>query len=134
MRAGVGPPRLRVIAWLLALGSVVAMGVLSLTAAPLRVVYGTDTRAAGLLIGAGLALAFPPAAWAVRASGARARRLRVLGLLVRDADVDMDPVAPLPHDFHLLHVHRRTKTARGRDLRCIRHPRCVPQRPDRTRR
>jgi peptidoglycan/LPS O-acetylase OafA/YrhL len=80
--ARVGRTRLRAIAWLLALGSVVAMGVLSLTAAPPRVVYGTDTRAAGLLIGAGLALAFPPAAWAVRASGARARRLRVLGLLV----------------------------------------------------
>jgi peptidoglycan/LPS O-acetylase OafA/YrhL len=77
----VGRSRLRAFAWVLALGSAVAMGVLSLTAAPLRVVYGTDTRAAGLLIGAGLALAFPPAAWAARAGGARARRLRFLGLL-----------------------------------------------------
>lgn len=78
----IGRSRLRAFAWVLALGSAVAMGVLSLTAAPLRVVYGTDTRAAGLLIGAGLALAFPPAAWAARAGGARARRLRFLGLLV----------------------------------------------------
>lgn len=80
--ARIGRKRLRAIAWTLAFGSAVAMGVLSLTAAPLRVVYGTDTRAAGLLIGAGLALAFPPAAWAARARGARARRLRFLGLLV----------------------------------------------------
>lgn len=80
--ARIGRNRLRAIAWMLALGSAVAMGVLSLTAAPLRVIYGTDTRAAGLLIGAGLALAFPPAAWGSRASGARARRLRFLGLVV----------------------------------------------------
>jgi len=92
--ARVGRSRLRAIAWLLALGSVVAMGVLSLTAAPLRVVYGTDTRAAGLLIGAGLALAFPPAAWAVRARGARARRLRVVGLLVLAALVAATVMLP----------------------------------------
>lgn len=96
----IGRNRLRAIAWMLALGSAVAMGVLSLSAAPLRVVYGTDTRAAGLLIGAGLALAFPPAAWATRARGARARRLRFLGLMALAAMIAL--MATLPRTDGIL--------------------------------
>ena len=83
--ARAGRARLRAAACTLALASGLAMGVLSLSAPPLRVVYGTDTRAAGLLIGAALALSYPPAAWERRARGAPSRRLRLLGLVVAAA-------------------------------------------------
>jgi peptidoglycan/LPS O-acetylase OafA/YrhL len=77
-----GRRRLRATVLLLAVASAIAMGVLSLLADPARALYGTDARASGLLIGAGVALAFRPSAWHVRASGARARRLRLFGLIM----------------------------------------------------
>jgi peptidoglycan/LPS O-acetylase OafA/YrhL len=77
-----GRRRLRGTVLLLAVASAIAMGVLSLSADPARVLYGTDSRATGLLIGAGVALTFRSSAWHVRASGARARRLRLFGLIV----------------------------------------------------
>lgn len=72
---------LRLAAVALALGSTVGLALLSASAAvPERALYGTDTRATGLLIGVALGLALrPPGGGALRAE--RARRLQVLGLL-----------------------------------------------------
>lgn len=76
-----GRARLRLLALGGVAASAVAMGVLAtMSWAPERVLYGTDTRAGGLLVGMALALAVRPASDGVVASGSRGRRLHVLGL------------------------------------------------------
>ncbi|HSK95425.1 MAG TPA: hypothetical protein VK891_02320, partial [Euzebyales bacterium] len=77
-----GLRRLRLVVVLLASASAIGMGVVSLLGDQLRALYGTDTRASGLLLGALVALAFQPSAWEDRPTGARARRLRIFGLAV----------------------------------------------------
>jgi peptidoglycan/LPS O-acetylase OafA/YrhL len=77
-----GRRRLRGMAFLLALASALGMGLLSVVGETSRALYGTDTRASGFLLGALVALAFRPSAWHERAAGARARRLRLLGLVL----------------------------------------------------
>jgi peptidoglycan/LPS O-acetylase OafA/YrhL len=72
---------LRLGAVVLAVGSTAALGVMSMTAAaPERALYGTDTRATGLLIGVALGLTLRPTEDG-RVPASRARRLQVLGLL-----------------------------------------------------
>lgn len=74
-----GRARLRLVTLLLAAASTAALVALAMTAeVPQRALYGTDTRATGLLVGVLLALALP-AASARAVTGARARRLQVLG-------------------------------------------------------
>lgn len=81
VRSRRGRAGLRLAALGLAIGSTVWLAVLSLSAGvPERALYGTDTRAAGLLIGVALGLTLRPAA-AGELSGARARRLQLVGLL-----------------------------------------------------
>jgi peptidoglycan/LPS O-acetylase OafA/YrhL len=77
-----GRRRLRGVALLLAMASALGMGLLSVAGETSRALYGTDTRASGLLLGALAALAFPPSAWHERVAGVRARRLRLLGLML----------------------------------------------------
>jgi len=77
-----GLRRLRAVAWLLAVASAIAMVVVALRLGPVRAFYGTDTRASGLLIGAALGLAVRPGSATAQVTGAPARRLRVLSLLV----------------------------------------------------
>jgi peptidoglycan/LPS O-acetylase OafA/YrhL len=91
-----GRRRLRAVVLLLALASAVGMGLVSLSGNDTRALYGTDTRASGLLLGALVALAFQPSAWQDRATGARARRLRIFGLAVLAALFAV-VVAATPH-------------------------------------
>ncbi|HSK90923.1 MAG TPA: acyltransferase [Euzebyales bacterium] len=97
----IGRNRLRAVAWLLACASAVAMAVVALLADLPRALYGTDTRAAGLLVGAGLALASRPGSWPARATGARARRLRIVGLVVLAALIALLAVVPPASDLAL---------------------------------
>jgi peptidoglycan/LPS O-acetylase OafA/YrhL len=71
---------LRLVGLVLALAATIALGVVAAAAAlPERALWGTDTRAAGLLLGMVLGLALP-AGRITAVDGARARRLQVLGM------------------------------------------------------
>lgn len=81
VRSRRGRAGLRLAAMVLAVGSTSWLAVLSIsTEVPERALYGTDTRAAGVLIGVALGLTLRPAA-AGGLSALRARRLQLLGLL-----------------------------------------------------
>lgn len=81
VRSRRGRAVLRLAGLVLAIGATVALAVLSVTAAvPERALYGTDTRAAGMLIGVVLGLSLRPPSDG-RMPVARARRLQVLGLV-----------------------------------------------------
>lgn len=81
VRSRRGRAALRSAALLLAIGSTVALAVLSMAATgPERALYGTGTRAAGLLVGVALALALRPQPHG-GVAGARGQRLQMLGLL-----------------------------------------------------
>jgi peptidoglycan/LPS O-acetylase OafA/YrhL len=82
LRSRLGLRRLRLVVLMLAVASALGMAAVSVSGDLPRALYGTDTRASGLLLGALVALAFRPSAWEDRATGARARRLRLFGLAV----------------------------------------------------
>jgi peptidoglycan/LPS O-acetylase OafA/YrhL len=87
----------RAAAVLLAIAAAIATAGLALLGDTSRALHGSDTRASGLLLGAVVALALPPSVWRRHAAGARARRLRVLGLLVLAAMLAVIvAVAPYP--------------------------------------
>ncbi|MBW3603923.1 MAG: acyltransferase [Actinobacteria bacterium] len=81
VRSRRGRAVLRLAGLVLAVGSAVALAMLSMTAAvPERALYGTDTRAAGMLLGVVLGLSLrPPLEGGLPPP--RARRLQVLGLV-----------------------------------------------------
>ncbi len=71
---------LRLVGLVLALASTIALGVVAVSAdLPERALWGTDTRAAGLLLGMVLGLALP-AGRVAAVDAARARRLQLLGV------------------------------------------------------
>lgn len=81
VRSPRGRAVLRLVAVVLAVGSAIALAALTMTAAvPERALYGTDTRATGLLVGVVLGLTLrPPVEQTLRAP--YAHRLQMVGLL-----------------------------------------------------